>query len=120
MSDRSFTLDVKQPGALSPEALERLDGLTEAQVQAAAEADADNPPLTPSELARVGAARAAQRARACSGLTQARFAERFGIKLGRLRDLEQGRAREPDAVLVAYLRLIERDPDLVAGVLAEG
>ena len=119
MSDRTFTLDPSQPRGLSAQARERLDAMTDAQVQAAAEADVDNPPLTLAELERVAAARAAQRARARAGLTQAAFAERYDVKLGRLRDLEQGRTRAPDRVLVAYLRLIARDPELVAGVLAE-
>lgn len=119
MSARKITLDPAAAPRLSEAAKARLDAMSEDQVQAAAEADPDNPPLTPQELARVGAMRAAQRARARTGMTQAGFAERYRIGLARLRDLEQGRTREPDTVLVSLLRLIERDPDLVAGVLAD-
>ncbi|MFC7738307.1 helix-turn-helix domain-containing protein [Roseomonas sp. GCM10028921] len=52
-----------------------------------------------------------------SGLSQSEFAKRYRIPLGTLRDWEQGR-REPDAAALAYLRVIEREPEAVARAFA--
>ena len=47
------------------------------------------------------------------GLTQEQFALRFAIDLDALQNWEQGR-REPEPTVVAYLRVIERDPAAAA------
>jgi putative transcriptional regulator len=39
-----FTLDPNDPPRMSPEALSRLDAMTDAEVTAAALSDSDNPP----------------------------------------------------------------------------
>lgn len=113
-----FTLDPGNPPRMSPEALARLDAMTEAEITAAALSDPDNPPLTDEELARVAAARRVQAIRRHTGLSQQRFAARYRINVGRLRDLEQGRTK-PDSALLAYLTVIEREPDIVKRALAE-
>jgi len=51
------------------------------------------------------------------GLSQAEFAARFHVPVGTLRDWEQNR-RQPDAPALAYLRVIAREPDIVARALA--
>ncbi len=51
------------------------------------------------------------------GLSQAAFAARFHVPVGTLRDWEQNR-RQPDAPALAYLRVIAREPDMVARALA--
>ena len=51
------------------------------------------------------------------GLSQEEFASRFGIPLRTLQEWEQGR-REPDATTLAYLKVIEHEPDVVTRVLA--
>jgi putative transcriptional regulator len=51
------------------------------------------------------------------GLSQADFANRFGFSPRSLQDWEQGR-RQPEGAVRAYLLVIERVPDVVAGVLA--
>jgi putative transcriptional regulator len=51
------------------------------------------------------------------GLTQEAFAATYRIPLGTLRDWEQRRKR-PDAPARAYLLVIARDPEKVAGLLA--
>jgi putative transcriptional regulator len=56
-------------------------------------------------------------ARTGLGLSQAEFARRFHVPVGTLRDWEQARATAPDFA-VAYVRVIMRDPDLVAAVVA--
>lgn len=50
------------------------------------------------------------------GLTQAKFAQRYGFPIGTLRDLEQGRAK-PDASTRAYLTVIRREPEAVKRAL---
>ena len=51
------------------------------------------------------------------GLTQPAFANRFGLSLYTLRNWEQGK-RQPDPAARAYLKVIEKAPDVVAKVLA--
>jgi putative transcriptional regulator len=50
-------------------------------------------------------------------LSQARFAERFGFNVARIRDWEQGRSR-PDGAVRAYLLVIAREPEAVKRALA--
>ena len=50
-------------------------------------------------------------------MTQAAFADRFGIPLSTLRDWEHGR-RFPDVVARSYLTVVAYDPD--AGMRALG
>jgi putative transcriptional regulator len=51
-----------------------------------------------------------------AGLSQARFSRAFRINVGRLRDLEQGRTMA-DSALLAYLRVIDQEPELVKRAL---
>lgn len=91
------------------------DALTDAEIARRVADDPDaGPIMTPAEIraARV------RHARRRSGLTQEAFAARYHIPLGTLRDWEQGR-REPDAAALAYLRVIEREPEVVARALVE-
>ena len=55
--------------------------------------------------------------REASKMTQTDFAETFRLKLGALRDWEQGR-RRPDTGSVTLLRMIEADPHAVRRILA--
>jgi putative transcriptional regulator len=90
--------------------------MTDEEITAAAESDPDNPPLTDEE--RVRLARRVQAVRARTGLSQRRFAEAYRINVGRLRDLEQGRT-QPDSAMLAYLAVIEREPQAVERALRE-
>jgi putative transcriptional regulator len=110
-------LDPKKPRRLSAETKARLDRLSDAQRTANALADPDNPPLTEEELERLSVARAVQRARAATGLSQSAFAKRFRINPSRLQDWEQGRTL-PDSAALAYLRVIEREQKVVERALA--
>lgn len=67
-------------------------------------------------MKRVEAARAVRRARQRVGLTQAVFADRYGINPARLRDWEQGRFA-PDSAALAYMRVIELEPEAVERAL---
>ena len=85
------------------------------QGHAGALADADNPPLSENELMSVKV----KRVRKKLGLSQADFAARFRINIARLKDIEQGRTRKrPDPALMAYLSVIEREPEAVDRALA--
>jgi len=111
-----FKLDPNRPPTLSEAERARLAAMTDVEITAAAKADTDNPPLTADELARMEGARVVRRVRARTGLSQARFAEAFRISIGRLRDIEQGRTRA-DSALLAYLAVIDREPDAVKRAL---
>jgi putative transcriptional regulator len=110
MSETSFT---RKRGAASyklPEAeRKRLKNLTDAEIEARALADPDNPPLGQEQLTRMALAREVRLVREKTGLSQPQFAARFHIGLARLRDFEQGRS-EPDFVVRVFLQLIREDP----------
>jgi putative transcriptional regulator len=52
-----------------------------------------------------------------TGLSQSSFANRFGLSVYALRNWEQGK-RQPDPAARAYLKVVEKAPDIVAVVLA--
>ena len=112
-----FKLDPNKPPTRAPDALARLDAMADAEIEAAALSDPDNPPLTEDERARMATARRVQAVRRRTGLSQARFAAEYHINVARLRDLERGRTR-PDSALLAYLTVIDREPGVVKRVLA--
>ena len=114
-----FILDPANPPTLTAEAIARLDAMTDAGITAAAQSDPDNPPLTAAELDRMEAVRRVRQVRALTGLSQARFARAYHINVARLRDLEQGRT-QADSALMAYLTVIEREPDAVRRALETG
>lgn len=98
-----------------------VDALTDEEVMAAALADPDSQPIprgTDEELSRIGLHRIVntKRLRERLGLTQEGFAARYRIPVGTLRDWEQGR-KMPDAPARAYLLVIEKNPEVVAGLL---
>lgn len=88
----------------------RVDRLTEDEINAAAAADPDAPPLSESELAQFRRVVDPKAIREASGLTQEEFARTFAIPLGTVRDWEQQRSR-PDRAAENYLRVIASDPD---------
>ena len=111
-----FSLDPKNPPRLTPAERRRLERMTDADITAGANADADNKPLTRDELGKLRSARLVRQARQHSGLSQAAFARTYRINVARLRDLEQGRT-QADSALLAYLTVIERDPEAVRRAL---
>ena len=56
--------------------------------------------------------------REANRMTQAAFAEAFRLKLGAVRDWEQGR-RRPDTGSVTLLRMVEADPSAVRRIIAK-
>lgn len=97
-------------GGLEPVAVPPVAERDEAETVAAAVADADNPPITPEDAARLRRVPRTKTLRRALGLTQEEFAGRYHIPLGTLRDWEQGRT-EPDQATRAYLRVIANDPE---------
>jgi len=96
----------------------KLKAKTEEEIEAAALADPDNPPLTEDELARLRPVPFARRVRLKLGLSQEGFSNIYNIPLATLRDWEQGRAT-PDQQARSLLCLIDARPTLVRRLLAE-
>lgn len=92
----------------------RVRAMTEEEIERGIAADPDAAP--PMSDAEITAARV-RWVRKAAGLSQEQFAARYRVPVGTLRDWEQGR-REPDAAALAYLRVIEREPEAVARALA--
>jgi putative transcriptional regulator len=109
--------DPKQRYKFTKEELARLDAMTEEEINAAADSDPDNPPLTEEELQKMADVQFIRSVRESTGLSQAKFAEAYRINPARFRDLEQGRTR-PDSALRAYLTVIAQRPDVVTACLA--
>jgi putative transcriptional regulator len=96
-----------------------LRAMTDAEVDAAALSDPDNPPFSPERQARLRRVPQVKVMRRAMGLTQEEFSGRFRIPLGTLRDWEQGKT-EPDQAARAYLTVIARDPEAVRRALQSG
>jgi putative transcriptional regulator len=90
--------------------------MSEADIEAAAVSDPDNPPLTPERQAELRPVPRVKTLRRALGLTQEEFAARYHIPLGTLRDWEQGRT-QPDQPARAFLTVIARAPEEVAEFL---
>ena len=95
---------------------QRLEAMTEEEIEANAKEDPDNPPLYREELARMLPIPNPRTIRRRMGLTQEQFSTSFHIPLGTLRDWEQG-AREPDSAARTLLRVIDKNPDAVLQAL---
>ena len=106
-----------RPARLTAQEEAWLDARSEAEIEAAALADADNPPLTPEQLAGARRVVAVAGLRRRLGLTQHEFARRYRLPIGTVRDWEQGRSL-PDAPARALLRAIAGEPELLARLLS--
>jgi putative transcriptional regulator len=96
----------------------RADAMSDEDIEAAALSDPDCPPATEEQLARGVAGRKLRLLRAKLGLSQEEFAHRYALPLGTIRDWEQGK-HAPDTAARVLLKVIEKEPDRVARVLAE-
>ena len=90
--------------------------MTDEEVIAAAEADPDNPPWSDEKLARARRFAFVKQLRFKLGLGRATFASRYHIDETLIAAWEHHQ-REPDAMAMAYLRVIAADPDGVAKTL---
>jgi putative transcriptional regulator len=93
-----------------------LASMTEQEIEANALDDPDNPPLTDDELARMRPVPNPRAIRQRLHMTQEQFATRFQLRLGTVRDWEQGK-KEPDSAAKALLRVIEHNPEAVLHAL---
>ena len=94
----------------------RLNAMTEEEIEAAAVADSDNPPLTETELKKLRRVPNPKEIRKRLKMTQQQFAAQFELPLGTLRDWEQG-TREPDSAAKSYLRVIAKNSQAVIQAL---
>lgn len=107
---------VESDGREEPLSVEPIPHLSEAEIEAGAASDPDNPPITPELRKKFRRVPRVKTLRRALGLTQEEFAARYHIPLGTLRDWEQGRT-EPDQPARAYLIVIARDPEGVRRAL---
>jgi putative transcriptional regulator len=96
---------------MTAEQWRRLDALTDEEITAAALRDPDNPPLTDEQLAQFRRPALAMKVRLELRMGREEFAAAYAIPLETLVAWERHRA-EPSEVELAYLRLIEREPDI--------
>ncbi len=95
----------------------RVNAMTDEEVLAAAQADPDAQPLGGEALAKMRRVSRVKALRQRLGMTQAEFAEAFGLPISTLRDWEQLRSN-PDAPARALLRAIECEPDTMRRLLS--
>ena len=108
MSETFLTRKRGAPSRLSDKERTRLKNVSDAEAEARALKDSDNPPLNEEQLKRMALAREVRLIREKTGLSQPQFAARFHIGLARLRDFEQARS-EPDFIVRVFLRMIHED-----------
>lgn len=126
MKSRSMVSVVHNPGDVPIETgtdWDAVAALTNEQIHAAALSDPDAQPLpagTDEERSCAGLHRIpnVKKLREKLEMTQEAFATAYRIPIGTLRDWEQGR-KHPDAPARAYLTVIARNPQAVAGLLGE-
>ena len=81
--------------------------------------DSEDRPVTAEAVERGLAGRRVRQLRNRLELTQAEFAERYGIPLANIRQYEIGRTMPPPAVR-AYLAVIEAEPEKTAAAYRKG
>jgi len=90
-----------------------IDAQTDEDIERNVASDPDAAPILTTAETATGMVRLVRKR---LGLSQKEFAARFLIPVGTLRDWEQNR-RQPDAPAFAYLRVIAREPEMVARAL---
>ena len=111
MSNTDMKKDNRDTYGMTPEDWARQDALTDEEITARALTDPDNPPLSPEQLARFRRPALVKRIRHKLHMGRETFAAAYGIPLDKLSTWERHEA-EPTEVEMAYLRLIERAPEV--------
>ena len=111
-----FKLDESNLPRLSKTQAQRLDSMSDEEIEKAASSDLDNPPLTDEELEAFERVPDTKAIRTALRLTQHEFATTFQLSLATVRDWEQGRY-QPDQAARTLLRIIARDPKAVKRAL---
>ena len=96
---------------MTAEDYRRLRDRTDEEITAAAMADPDNPPLTDEQLARFRRPALSMKVRLKLRMGRETFSAAYGIPVETLKAWERFKA-EPTEVELAYLRLIEREPEM--------
>lgn len=102
---------------------ERLNAMTDEEIEANALADEDNPPLTPEQLAKFKPVKPIKQVdvkaiREKLGLSQAKFADYFGISVRTLQQWEQGR-QQPNRTARNFLIVAAKEPQAVQRALGD-
>jgi putative transcriptional regulator len=92
----------------------RLDAMTDEENERNIASDPDSPPLMTGAMMAAGAVRVIRQRLV---ITQAEFSARYRMPIGTLRDWEQNR-KQPDSTAISYLRVISKEPEVVAKALA--
>ena len=79
--------------------------------------DLEDRPVSQAALERAKMGRRIRRLRTGLGLSQAAFAERYGIPVANIRQYEIGRTMPPPAVQ-SFLKVIAAEPDRTAAAVA--
>ena len=103
--------DYRRYGLTAEDYRQRLEMMTDEEITAAALKDSDNPPRTDEQLARFRRPALAKRIRHKLRMGCETFSAAYGIPMETLKAWERHQA-EPTAVEIAYLRLIEREPEM--------
>ena len=96
---------------------QRLERMTDEEIERGALADPDAQPMQPQELARLRRMPDVKQLRQRLGLTQQQFAERYMLSVATVRDWEQHR-RLPLGPAMGYLYAIAAEPERVAAAVA--
>jgi putative transcriptional regulator len=112
-STTKFKLNSKRPPKTDWRA---FDAMSDEDRHRAALSDPDALPATAAQLARARRIPSVREVRKKLRLTQSKFAARFHLPLGTVRDWEQG-AHRPDKAAQVLLRVIAADPEAVARAL---
>lgn len=96
---------------MTPEDWKRLDAMTDEEITAAALADPDAQPISPERLAAARRPSLAKKVRHKLRMGRETFASTYGIPPDTLRAWERHEA-VPTPTETAYIRLIEREPEL--------
>jgi putative transcriptional regulator len=118
MAPRRLSDIMATPNRISPEQRAAFEARSQDDIDRLVDQDDINPTMSDEALDRAVFARSVREARDKLGLTQPVFAQRFHIKLTRLRDWERARYA-PDSVAVAYIKTILLDAETVERALAD-
>ena len=111
MSNSPTSGDERDKYGMTAEDYRRLRARGDEEITAAAMADPDNPPLTDEQLARFRRPALSIGVRHKLHMGRETFCAAYGIPMETLRAWER-HEMEPTVVEIAYLRLIEREPEL--------
>ena len=111
MSNPSTSTVKRDSQGMTPEDWKRQDALTDEEITAAALADPDAQPISAEQIANYRPPALSKVVRHKLGMVRAEFAAAYGIPVETSRAWERHEI-EPTPAELAYLRLIEREPEL--------